>query len=495
MKHSIRKQFAGIFIGLISITILMCWFINTTFLEKYYFSNKQKVVLDAYEQLNQAAVDGSIRTDTFDVYLQQLSSRYNISILIVDEDSETIRISGGDPSMLRAELWNHIIYDTVENNPQTLIRNENPFYRLQVVNNERVSMEYLDLWGILDNGNLFLIRTALEGIRDSVMLANRFLGYIGIGAALLSGIVIWFVTKKITDPISDLADISERMISLDFDARYHGKSYNEIHVLGSHMNELADTLEHTISELKTANNELQKDIEKKEQIDEMRKEFLANVSHELKTPIALIQGYAEGLRDGISDDAESREYYCSVIMDEASKMNHMVKELMMLNQIESGNDMITMERFDITELIQNYLANADILLRQKNVQVRFSQEQPVYVWGDEFRTEEVFMNYFTNALNHLEGEQIVDIRIGKREDKVRVSVFNTGKPIPEDALPHLWEKFYKVDKARTREYGGSGIGLSIVKAIQEAVNQAYGVINYENGVEFWFELDGVNMSY
>jgi len=350
-------------------------------------------------------------------------------------------------------------------------------------------MEYLDMWGFLDNGNLFFIRTALEGIRDSVAIANRFLGYSGLFAAAVCGIVIWFVAKKITDPISELAKISERMTNLDFDARYQGKSYNEIYVLGNHMNELADTLESTISELKTANNELQKDIERKNEVDEMRKEFLSNVSHELKTPIALIQGYAEGLKEGISEDPESREIYCDVIMDEAGKMNTMVQKLLTLNQLEFGNDVVSMERFDVVTMIRNYLQAAEILIRQNDAQVRCEAESSIYVWGDEFKAEEVFANYFSNALNHLDGDKVIDIRCEKKEKKVRISVFNTGSPIPEEALPHLWEKFYKVDKARTREYGGSGVGLSIVKAIQEAINQDYGVINYENGVEFWFELE------
>ena len=221
----------------------------------------------------------------------------------------------------------------------------------------------------------------------------------------------------------------------------------------------------------------------------MRKEFLANVSHELKTPIALIQGYAEGLKEGINDDAESREFYCDVIMDESAKMNNMVKKLLTLNQLEFGNDVVTMERFDIVALIRNYIQSADILVKQNEATVNFDETDPVYVWGDEFKTEEVVMNYFSNALNHLDGDRVVDIKLKKQDKTVRISVFNTGIPIPEDSLPHLWEKFYKVDKARTREYGGSGVGLSIVKAIQDSIHQKYGVINYENGVEFWFEME------
>lgn len=221
----------------------------------------------------------------------------------------------------------------------------------------------------------------------------------------------------------------------------------------------------------------------------MRKEFLDNVSHELKTPIALIQGYAEGLKENISDDPESREFYCDVIMDEASKMNKLVKNLLTLNQLESGKDAVVMERFDIVSLIRGVLQTMNIMIGQKDAKVIFEAEKPVYVWADEFKIEEVVTNYVSNALNHLEGEKEIEIKLQDEDNRVKISVFNTGTPIPEADVPNLWNKFYKVDKARTREYGGSGIGLSIVKAIMESMNQEYGVQNFDNGVEFWFTLD------
>ena len=279
------------------------------------------------------------------------------------------------------------------------------------------------------------------------------------------------------------------MSDLDFDARYQSRAGNEIDVLGDNFNKMSRKLESTISELKSANNKLQKDIEDKIKIDEMRKEFLDNVSHELKTPIALIQGYAEGLNENISDDPESREFYCEVIMDEASKMNKLVKNLLTLNQLESGKDAPVMERFDIVSLIRGVLGSMHIMIEQKEAAVIFEETEPVYVWADEFKIEEVVTNYTSNALNHLDGERKVEIKVLQEEDCVKVTVFNTGTPIPEEDIPNLWNKFYKVDKARTREYGGSGIGLSIVKAIIESMNQKYGVCNYDNGVEFWFTLD------
>ena len=230
-------------------------------------------------------------------------------------------------------------------------------------------------------------------------------------------------------------------------------------------------------------------IQRKTEIDEMRTEFLSNVSHELKTPIAIIQGYAEGLQEGISEDEESRNLYCSVICDEAAKMNMLVQKLLTLNQLEFGNEPVNMERFDLITLIKNQIQSADILLRQNDIKLQMQEHGPIYVWGDEFKVAEVFSNYLSNAIHHCTGDKIIEIRFDKQDGCIRTICFNTGTPIPEESIAHIWEKFYKVDKARTREYGGSGIGLSIVKAIMESMNQEYGVENYTNGVAFWFELE------
>lgn len=349
--------------------------------------------------------------------------------------------------------------------------------------------EYLTMWGNFDNGDIFIMRSPLESIRSAVMIFNRFIGVVGGCVILVSVLLAWYFSKRITEPIMELATLSQKMADLDFDAKYTSGGSNEIGVLGENFNRMSERLEQTISNLKEANYKLQKDIEQKEKRENMRSEFLGNVSHELKTPIALIQGYAEGLKEGVNDDPESREFYCEVIMDEAGKMNRMVKNLLALNQLEFGEDDVQFERFDITSLISGVLQSLDILIEQKEAQVIFRHKNPVYVWADEFKVEQVVRNYVNNALNHIDGEKVIEIKITQENDMAKITVFNTGTPIPEEDLPHIWEKFYKVDKARTREYGGNGIGLSIVKAIMDSFGKGYGAINHTNGVEFWFELD------
>ena len=311
----------------------------------------------------------------------------------------------------------------------------------------------------------------------------------GIPIIIIGAIVIWIITRQIVRPVQELTEISKKMAALDFDARYVSGGKDEIGELGNNFNVMSEQLEQAISELKSANVELQKDIDKKTQIDEMRREFLSNVTHELKTPIALIQGYAEGLKDNINDDEESREFYCDVIIDEAAKMNEMVKKLLNLNQLEFGEDQVNMERFDLNAVIKGVLQSSDILIRQKEAKVLFTGGDPLYVWGDEFKVEEVITNYLTNALNHLDYDHTIEISCKKEGNVVKTTVFNTGDPIPEEDLDKVWVKFFKVDKARTREYGGSGIGLSIVKAIMDSFQQQCGCQNYDNGVAFWFTLE------
>ncbi len=485
MKHSIKRQFALIFMGVMAGTILLCILINNLFLGQYYIRSKTQVIYDAYNIISQGANSDAYGTAEFTEQLNDVCNIYNITVCIMDANSQMKYESVNGGRELEAQLIGYIF--GFFSDGEMKILDEGADYVIQ-----RVSAgedEYLEMYGRLNSGISFIMRTPIESIRESAKIANRFFAYVGIVGVFAGGIIVWFVSRKITQPILELNRISEKMVHLDFEAKYRGHAHNEIGLLGENINKLSASLEQSISELKTANNELQKDIEKKERIDEMRKEFLANVSHELKTPIALIQGYAEGLSEGVNDDSESRVFYCEVIMDEASKMNNMVKKLLTLNQLEFGNDLVSMERFDVTSLVKNYIQSAAILTKQSGITVEMEDYPAIYVWADEYKTEEVFMNYFSNALNHCGGEKKIVVSLRETDNLVRVSVFNTGERIPEEAIPHLWEKFYKVDKARTREYGGSGVGLSIVKAIMESMNREFGVENCGNGVLFWFELE------
>ena len=491
MKHSIRKQFTCIFIGMMTATVAACWLLNSLFLEKYYRIEKQKNLMEVYESVNDAILEGTWKTEEYSkITLMNLCTKYSITGIVIDTRTQEIISFGADEKQSHRQLWDNLIRMD-RNNGGYLLENDN--YRMMVVKDQLTRADYMELWGNLDSGDVFLLRTAMESVRESVSIANRFLSYMGILASIVSGVIIWLLTRKYTEPIMQLVKISKKMADLDFKAKYQGKSENEIGILGENINHMSEELEKTISELKTVNIKLTKDIENKEKLEEMRTEFLAGISHELKTPIALIQGYAEGLKDNIFQDGDEKEFYCDVIIDEAVKMNEIVKKLIVLNHLEYEKNASKIERVHLSSLLQQYLENRRSILEQANISLIYNFPKDIYVWGDEFKIEEIMDNYFTNAIHHVKekkkNEKIIKILIGEKEEKVRIGVYNTGEKIQEELKERVWEKFYKIDKARSREYGGSGIGLSIVKAIMESLQQKYGIENVEDGVIFWFEME------
>ncbi len=518
MKNSIRFKITFTLTIMIVLTIFVTWFINRTFLSDYYVYTKIKNLDTAYQEIksiyNKSEDDENLsEADT--ISMEQLASKYSVDIYVINSlrgfiyptsigEREYIQMLA-----MQAEYLARYLNPAVTN--RKIIKQTNN-YRIIRLYDKQKEANYIDMVGLYrtsfpelagqsDSGineyesedsedfSIILLRSNFESIEEGVAIANDFLAYIGVLAVVIGSIAMLIISKRFTRPILELSGIAKRISDLDFEVKYKVETKDEIGELGKSINSLSDKLESTITELKQANNELLTDIQKKTEIDEMRKEFLSNVSHELKTPISLIQGYAEGLKENINEDPESRDFYCEVIIDEADKMNTMVKKLLNLNEIEFGNNQINFVRFDIVTLIRSVLSASEILFRQKEVILHFDQSEPVYVWADEYMVEQVVTNYINNALNHVSGQKIIEIKLIPRDGKVRIAIFNTGDNIPEEDLDKIWIKFYKVDKARTREYGGNGIGLSIVKAIMNSLNQEFGVINRPVGVEFWFELD------
>ncbi len=494
MKHSIRIRFTLIFTTIIAATIAACLFINKFFLEDYYLSNKQKVLMEAYENMNRF-LTGAVKeneSDNIKQLLLELRESSSISVLVIDRNWDTLYSSTPDMVGMLDKLRRYIFTGGKAGSSELWIqekRYESDNYSIMLTMDQAVKTSHMESWGFFDEGSLFLMSLPVESIRESVAISNKFYSLVGMAAILLSGGLMLYMTRKLTQPIQELSVISEQMANLNFQVRYRSESQDELGILGNSMNHLSDTLQETIGELQEANETLKRDIQEKIQVDDMRKEFLSNVSHELKTPIAIIQGYAEGLKDCINEDEESRDYYCDVIMDEACKMNQMVQKLLNLNQLEFGDSRAEMEVFDIMALMKGVVHASEILVKQKEGTLLLPEGEPVYVRADEFMIEEVLKNYLSNAIHHLDGKKQIRISLERLKERLKISVFNTGSQIPAEDLDKVWIKFFKVDKARTREYGGSGIGLSIVKAIMDNHRQSCGVENKEDGVEFWFTLE------
>ena len=389
MNKSLRIKLTVALMSTVMMTLLISIFVNHFFLDDYYIAGKQKTLINVYSKINQMYSTFEIsdskkneeessseseeysQSDRDDIYdlsefldmelaMEQLSQSNNISMLLYRiqnkrtfnqqtvYDMQVLFSSTGNSNTNNHDVENFAIYRAyIQSDNRTDILTENERYVLQQVYVSRLNSEYLYLLGNMDNGDHIMLRASIQSIEESAQISNQFFVYVTICVCAISFIAMLSISQRFTGEILNLAKIARKMSHLDFQEKYEVRTEDEIGILGESINTLSKTLEITLGELKSANVQLKRELEQKMQIDEMRKEFLSNVSHELKTPIALIQGYAEGLQENINDDEESRQFYCEVIMDEAAKMNELVKKLLDLNQIEFGTETLTMEHFDI----------------------------------------------------------------------------------------------------------------------------------------------------
>ncbi|MBO5798111.1 MAG: HAMP domain-containing histidine kinase [Clostridia bacterium] len=341
--------------------------------------------------------------------------------------------------------------------------------------------QYIRLLGRLSNGYIVSMRAALTSIERSTAISNRFLLYSGLITLAVGAVAVLFVSRRLTRPIRRLSKQAVAVAGLDFSERYTAKGRDELHELGQSLNAMSDALERTIAQLQEENR-------RQQQQNEARRAFIANVSHELKTPIALIQNYAEALGENVAADQATREAYCAVIEDESQRMSGLIQKLLALMQLEGGSEPVERERFDLSELVGNLVEKYRPEFDRRRVRVTLPPSDPVFVWADGFLIENVLVNYLSNARHHVPEGGEVAVSLAPAGERVRVTVFNSGSTIPAEDIPRIWESFYKVDKAHTRTYGGSGLGLSLVAAIMKMHDAPYGVEVFPDGVAFYIEL-------
>jgi len=494
MKKMFQSVRVKLFLTLCIVIVMIIAFlliINSSVLESFYYYSKKNASLEAFNYINQNIANSEI--SDFSLELEKISLSNNFDIIIKNNEQE-VYATNKDFSKDFGDIP-EVNYD-VEYNvfSQEDIMYSNKDVTIRKIQDKKNGLNFILLSGTLDNGNQLFIRMPITLIKESVEISNKFLYLIAVMAMALGGVSIMWIAERFTKPIEELNDIANKMAKLDFTQKYRiNDSNDEIDELGKSINTMSVKLEETIKQLKRNNMELERDIEEKSKIDEMRKQFISDVSHELKTPIALIQGYSEGLVENVNSDEESRKFYADVILDEANKMDILVKKLLELMKLEYGEREFNNTKFDIVEVINEVVRNSKVMLEEQNIQVEFKQNEPVLVFADDFYIEQVFRNYFTNAIKNIKqvaGQKKIKISVKtvKNKNSVRVTVFNTGENISEENLSRIWTRFYKVDQSRNRNSGGTGIGLALVKAIMNQYKTDYGVKNKKDGVEFYFEI-------
>lgn len=465
--------------------------VNNFVFGQFYLYSKKQALKSVYVTVNDYYNNG--RSGDIEIQLEQVAIQNNFDILIRDNQNNVNIYTSNKDFYSTFGQMSEMTSRFSTGIGEIMEQNEN--FVIKKIKDSKNGVTYILLASTLDNGYLLYIRIPITAIQESVKISNNFLYLMAGFTILIAAVIVSYVTRKFTDPILELNNIAKRMANLDFSHKYRiTDTDDEINNLGKSINAMSDTLEKTIKQLRSTNIELEKDIEEKSKIDEMRKSFISDVSHELKTPIALIQGYSEGLLENVNSDEESRKFYAEVILDETNKMDKLVKQLLELMKLEYGKREFNDTKFNIVEVEKEVIRKSKVILEEKQVNVEFDEKSEINVLADDFYIEQVITNYITNAIKHVkdvEGNKIIRIEneVNIEKNKVRVKVFNTGDNISEENINRIWNRFYKIDEARNRNDGGTGIGLSIVKAIMNNYGNSYGVINKEDGVEFYFDLD------
>ena len=483
------KLFATISIVIVSIIVFLI-VVNNFVLGQFYLYSKRQTIKSVYQTVNDYyndEQDGSLETE-----LEQIAIQNNFDILI--RNNQNINVYTSNKNFYATYGQMNEMTSRLNTGDGELIEQGDKFV-IKEITDSKNKMTYVLLASTLDNGYLLYIRIPITSIQESVKISNKFLYLMAGFAILIAALIVSYVSRRFTDPILELNAIAKKMANLDFSHKYRiTDADDEINNLGKSINVMSDKLERTIKQLRNTNIELEKDIEEKSKIDEMRKSFISDVSHELKTPIALIQGYSEGLLENVNTDEESRKFYAEVILDETNKMDKLVKQLLELMRLEYGKREFNDTKFNIVEVEKEVIRKSKVMIEETGAKIALESSDEINVFADDFYIEQVVGNYMTNAIKHVKevnGKNEIRIKneVDVEKNLVKISVFNTGDNISEEHLARIWNRFYKIDSSRNRQKGGTGIGLSFVKAIMNNYGNNYGVINREDGVEFYFDLE------
>ena len=441
--------------------LLFLWLFQIIFLKTYYrefrlnkLENSVKKVLNSFHDSN------------YEDLLDDISLEDEICIEVVNNNM-TKYLSviynkgcmGAETSIENSYYKKDFINSNLSKKVYTLI---NPRFKNKTI-----------IYGIkLDDSNYAFVSASLEPIDTTItVLKNQFI-YVTMLVIILSLIVSYFVSRKISSGVIKINREAKKLSKGNFDVKFD----TDQPIL--ELSELAETLEYTKNELSKTEN--------------LRRELLANVSHDLKTPLTMIKAYAEMVRDVTYKDDTKRTKDLNIIIEETDRLNVLVNDILELSKIQSGTQKLTIEQFDLEKFVKNIIKRYDIMSENKKYKFKVSINKNIIVSADRKRIEQVMYNLINNAINYTGDDKKIIISALELENTVRIEVKDTGKGIDKEELENIWDKYYKIDKTHSREQVGSGVGLSIVKNILINHNCNYGVESIKgNGTTFYFELPKV----
>lgn len=430
--------------------MVFLWFFQVFFIDTYYEYSKTKQIKSTTEKI--------IKNFNNNIeYLDIISYEDNVCIEIVKNEN--------------------IIYTSNESNRGCIISNQ---YKDNFFDNNLSEQTYKLINPIFNTKSLIyakkynenitiFVNTSLEPLDNTISILSQQLTIVSIIVLILAFVIGYFISKRISKPIENINEKAKKLANGNYNFEFDTNS--NIYEI----DELANTLNYTKKELA--------------QTDELRRDLLANVSHDLKTPLTMIKGYAEMIRDLNSENVEKRNDNLNVIIEESERLNVLVEDLLTLSKIQSNKDTIVKEKFDLIELINNIVKRYTIYKDTEGYVFEINSPKEIIINADKKKLEQVIYNLINNAINYTGNDKKIIINV-IIDHKVRVEIKDTGKGINQEDLPHIWEKYYHSKKKHKRNVIGTGIGLSIVKTILESHGFKYGVESKKNkGTTFYFEIE------
>ena len=340
---------------------------------------------------------------------------------------------------------------------------------------------------------LFCLFLPVASTNTAITLAIRYATLVSVTAWLIGLLLLYWLSKLVTRPHREIVETAAQIAKLDFSRRCPPALTMELDALGQSINSMADSLETNVKALQDANEQLQAELSARVRQQQISSELIGNLSHDLKTPIAIISGYAEGLLEGVAKTPEKQKTYYEMILRESEQLQVMVTRMLALSRMESGATPIQPETFDLTLLLDEVLDSFQRELEREGLTLTRAGYRPCMVHTDYDCARQSILNYVQNAIYHINNGKRIEVRLEDRGDCVRVRVRNSSAPIPEQEAGRLWDKLYRGDASRHRRKGEVGLGLAIVKGNMDRLGHSYGFENDPDfpGVCFWIELPQV----
>ena len=461
------------------IILVVLWLLQIVFLSSFYKSMKKNEIITIGKEIKE-----SYYQDNFEDKINELAFRNSILIFMIDNDGNVMNffdehvlitreapmrgndtISGND--IIQGNIGGYRTLSTQFDNILKQLKQTKEQYTIDAVHQDRFNGETLVYGTKLPEGYL-IISTPIEAMNGATVVLRTQLVYVTIISLTFSFLVAYFISKKFTKPISQITDSAKELAKGNYDVKFEDGHYAEI-------DELIETLNYTAKELSKVEN--------------LRRELIANVSHDLRTPLTLIKAYSEMVYDKTGNMKEKREEQLQIIISETDRLTNLVNNILDLSKLQSGNEEIKLDNVNLSEIVERVLDGFNLLCDKEGYVINKNIWDNLYVLGDAVRLEQVLYNLIGNAINHIGENKTIHVNLKDLGEIIRFEVTDNGDGIAKEDILHIWERYYKAKNHKEKHDGGLGIGLSIVKNILELHKAKYGVESVVGKeTTFWFEI-------